>query len=90
MHLLKKVARKGAKQTFDILINFGLIPSSPGAERFLRLLIQLLISANFALSRFLIMTNCKSDFYSFDLSKKSRLDKLCQKYEYDGSDQADD
>ena len=40
MQLLKKVARKGAKQTVDILINFGLIPSSPGAERFLRLLIS--------------------------------------------------
>ena len=26
MHLLKKVARKRAKQTFGILINFGLIP----------------------------------------------------------------
>ena len=36
---VKKVARKSVKQTFDILINFKLIPSSPGAERFLRLLI---------------------------------------------------
>ena len=45
MHLLKKVARKEAKQTFDILIIFGLIPFSPRAERFLRLSIQLLISS---------------------------------------------
>ena len=35
----------------------------------------------------MIMTNHQSEF---DLSKKNRLDKLCQKYEYDGSDQGDD
>ena len=28
-------------------------------------------------------------FYSFDLSKNNCFDKLCLKYEYDGSDQAD-
>ena len=38
MHLLKKVAGKRAKQTFDILINFGLIPFSPGTERFLKII----------------------------------------------------
>ena len=38
----------------------------------------------------IIMTNHQSDFYSFDLSKKNRLDKLFQNYEYDESDQAHD
>ena len=32
----------------------------------------------------------KRFLFSLGLSKKNRLDKLCQKYEYDGSDQTDD
>ena len=64
-----------------------------------------MIKSNFYRSSFAVMKfkQCKfrfeqildydkppNDFYFFDLSKIYRLDKLCQKYEYDGSDQTDD
>jgi len=45
MHLLNNCVRKGANVAFDNLISLGEIPSSPGAERTLRLLIQELTSS---------------------------------------------
>jgi len=45
MHLLNNCSRKGANNYFNILINLVVTSSSPGAERNLRLLIQILTSS---------------------------------------------